>query len=139
MHSRACQVAREGFLAVSAKPMNDKTLELVAERFRLLGDPLRLRLLQTLERREMAVADLVAATGASQANVSKHLQLLLRGGLVRRRREGLFVFYSVGDARVFEMCDVVCGSLAEHLARELSSFEGNAAPGRTPRTARRRR
>ena len=42
--------------------------------------------------------------------------------MVKRRREGLFVFYSVSDARVFEMCDVVCGSLAEHLARELSSF-----------------
>ena len=43
------------------KPLNDKTLELVAERFRLLGDPVRLRLLQTLGRSEMAVADLCRA------------------------------------------------------------------------------
>jgi ArsR family transcriptional regulator len=136
MNLSGCQAGREGIWNVSVKPLNDKTLELVAERFRLLGDPLRLRLLQTLERREMAVAGLVAATGASQANVSKHLQLLLRGGLVKRRREGLFVFYSVGDDKVFEICDVVCGSLAEHLARELSSFGEAAAPPRARPTRR---
>lgn len=110
-----------------SKPLNDKTLELVAERFRLLGDPLRLRLLQTLERGEMSVADLVAATGASQANVSKHLQLMLRGGVVQRRREGLFVYYRVSDARVFQLCDVVCGSLADHLLRELSLLGGTGS------------
>ena len=112
-----------------ANPLNEKTLQLIAERFRLLGDPVRLRLLQTLEQREMSVADLVAATGAAQANVSKHLQLLLRGGLVQRRREGLFVFYSVTDPRVFELCDVVCGSLTDHLTRELSQLgERTASP-----------
>jgi ArsR family transcriptional regulator len=115
---------------MSSKMLNDKTLELVAERFRLLGDPVRLRLLQTLEGREMAVADIVAATGASQANVSKHLQLMLRGGVVQRRREGLFVYYSVNDPRVFQLCDVVCGSLADHLTRELSQLtEAAAAAG----------
>jgi DNA-binding transcriptional ArsR family regulator len=107
---------------MSFKPLSEKTLELVAERFRLLGDPLRLRLLQSLERGERSVADLVAATGATQANVSKHLQLMLRGGVVQRRREGLFVYYSIRDARVFELCALVCGSLTDHLARELSSF-----------------
>ena len=126
------------------KPLNDKTLELVAERFRLLGDPVRLRLLQTLEQGEMSVADLVAATGASQANVSKHLQLMLRGGLVQRRREGLFVFYSVSDPRVFELCDVVCGSLTAHLTRELAQLAertpagGVPGPGRQPQRRVRR-
>jgi DNA-binding transcriptional ArsR family regulator len=111
--------------------LNEKTLELVAERFRLLGDPLRLRLLQTLQRGERSVADLVAATGATQANVSKHLQLMLRGGVVQRRREGLFVYYSIRDARVFELCGLVCGSLTDHFSRELSSFaETPSAPAR---------
>ena len=119
-------------------PLNEKTLELVAERFRLLGDPLRLRLLQTLERGEMSVADLVAATGATQANVSKHLQLMLRGGVVQRRREGLFVFYAIRDPRVFQLCDMVCGSLADHFTRELSSLPGAApAAGTRPAGARR--
>ena len=114
---------------MSGKPLNEKTLELVAERFRLLGDPLRLRLLQMLEGGEMSVADLVAASGASQANVSKHLQLMLRGGVVQRRREGLFVFYTVRDPRVFQLCDVVCGSLAEHLTQELSLLTEAPAGG----------
>jgi len=118
-------------------PLNEKTLELVAERFRLLGDPVRLRLLQTLEQGEMSVADLVAATGATQANVSKHLQLMLRGGVVQRRREGLFVFYAIRDPRVFQLCDMVCGSLADHFTRELSSLPG-AAPAAGNRTGTRR-
>ena len=109
---------------MAGKVLNDKTLELIAERFRLLGDPVRLRLLQNLETGEMSVADLVVATGAAQASVSKHLQLLLRGGLVHRRRRGMFVFYSVADDRVFELCDVVCGSLTAYLARELEHLGG---------------
>jgi DNA-binding transcriptional ArsR family regulator len=113
--------------------MSDKTLELVAERFRVLGDRVRLRLLQALESGEQSVADLAAATGAGQANVSKHLQLMLRAGVVQRRREGLFVFYSVRDPRVFQLCDVVCGSLAEHFTRELSELAG----GESSRSARR--
>lgn len=111
---------------MAGKVLNDKTLELIAERFRLLGDPVRLRLLQTLEAGEMSVADLVSATGAAQASVSKHLQLLLRGGLVQRRRQGMFVHYSVSDDRVFELCDVVCGSLTAYLSRELEQLGGRA-------------
>lgn len=111
-----------------SKVLSEKTLELVAERFRVLGDPVRLRLLQALEPGEKSVADLVEETGAGQANVSKHLQLMLRAGVVQRRREGLFVYYSIRDARVFQLCDVVCGSLAEHFAKELAEL---------PRTARR--
>ncbi len=104
--------------------LNDKTLELIAERFRLLGDPVRLRLLQSLEGGERSVADLVAVTGAQQASVSKHLQLLLRGGLVERRRQGMFVYYSVADDRVFELCNVVCGSLTAYLEKELEHLAG---------------
>ena len=123
---------------MASKPLSDKTMELVAERFRVLGDPVRLRLLQALEPGEKSVAELVEATGASQANVSKHLQLLLRAGVVERRREGLFVYYSIRDARVFQLCDVVCGSLAEHYARELSELPATPAT-RTKRARRPRR
>jgi DNA-binding transcriptional ArsR family regulator len=111
---------------VAGKTLNDKTLELVAERFRLLGDPVRLRLLHALGDGERSVADLVATTGIAQASASKHLQLLLRGGLVQRRRQGMYVHYRVADARVFELCDVVCGSLAAYLARELEHLGGHS-------------
>lgn len=112
--------------------MNDKTLEMVAERFRVLGDPLRLRLLNALSERERSVTELVAETGASQANVSKHLSVLLQGGLIDRRKEGLFVFYSCSDPKVFQICDVVCGSLRERLARDLSQLQEGRRRRRPP-------
>jgi DNA-binding transcriptional ArsR family regulator len=113
------------------KHMTDSTLALVAERFRLLGDPFRLRLLQTLAEGERSVSELVERTGAAQANVSKQLQMLLKAGLVDRRKEGLRVFYSIADPNVFRLCDVVCGSITEKLSRELSSLQGST---RNPRT-----
>lgn len=103
-----------------AKPMNEKTLALIAERFKVLADPVRLRLLHTMADREVTVTELVLATGSAQANVSKQLQILLRAGLVSRRREGLHAHYAVADQSVFKICDVVCGSLTDHLRRELS-------------------
>lgn len=103
--------------------MSEKSLEMVAERFRILGDPQRLRLLSALSGGERSVADLVESTGTGQANVSKHLGVLLRGGLVRRRKDGLRVFYEAADKSVYQICDVVCGSLKDHLARELSQLE----------------
>lgn len=105
------------------KPLKEETLELVAERFRLLGDPLRLHLLQTLAAGELSVAQLVDTTATTQANVSKHLQLLLRAGLVRRRKDGLHSYYSIADPSVFPLCDLVCGSLSAHLSGQLAAFE----------------
>jgi DNA-binding transcriptional ArsR family regulator len=112
--------------------MNDKTLEMVAERFRILGDPLRLRLLNALSERERSVSELVEEMGASQANVSKHLAVLLQGGLIERRKEGLHVFYACPDPKVYQICDVVCGSLRERLARDLSHLQEERRPRRAP-------
>jgi DNA-binding transcriptional ArsR family regulator len=117
---RTLSTPEEGEMKKPLKTMNEKTLSLIAERFRILADPVRLRLLHTLGNGEMPVTELVRSTGAAQANVSKHLQLLLRAGLVTRRKEGLHVYYAVADPSVFQICDVVCGSLADHLRRELS-------------------
>ena len=117
--------------------MNSKTLQMVADRFRVLGDPLRLRLLLALSEGERTVGELTAETGASQANVSKHLSVLLTAGLVSRRKEGLFVHYACADPRVFEICDVVCGSLRDRLKGEL--VELGEAPRRRPAPAARRR
>lgn len=102
--------------------MNERTLEMVAERFRVLGDPLRLRLLQALSSGELSVSEMVTLTETSQANVSKHLGMLLRAGLIRRRKDGLKVYYAPADPSVFKICDLVCGSLQDRLARELSDL-----------------
>ncbi len=112
--------------------MNERTLEMVAERFRVLGDPLRLRLLQALGTGELSVSELVQLTETSQANVSKHLGTMLRAGLIRRRKEGLKAFYAPADPSVFKICDLVCGSLQDRLTQELSDLAGEA-PARAGR------
>jgi len=112
-----------------SKLLKEETLDLVAERFRLLGDPLRLRLLQTLADGEHSVAELVDTTSTTQANVSKHLQLLLRAGLVRRRKEGLHSYYSIADPSVFQLCDLVCGSIGAHLNVQLAALPSTGHQG----------
>ena len=93
-------------------------LELIAERFKALAEPARLQLLQCLRGGEKTVGELVEDTGLGQANVSKHLQQLHGFGFVRRRKEGLFVYYAIADMSVFRLCDVMCGRLeAETKAR----------------------
>lgn len=95
--------------------MTPEVLELVAVRFKLLSDSARLRILNCLRSGEMTVSDLVEGTGLGQANVSKHLQLLHANGFVHRRKEGLFVFYSLADESVFKLCDMMCGRLEAEL------------------------
>jgi ArsR family transcriptional regulator len=91
--------------------LTPQSIDLVAERFRTLGEPMRLRLLEALRAGERSVGDLVELTGGGQANVSKHLQILLAGGLVIRRKAGTTVLYQLADATVFKLCDIVCGSV----------------------------
>lgn len=94
-------------------------LEQVAARFKVLAEPMRLRLLQALRPGEQTVSALVKVMGASQANLSKHLAVLHRDGLVTRRREGLNVYYRIAEPSVFRLCDLVCGRIerrAEHQA-----------------------
>jgi ArsR family transcriptional regulator len=106
-----------------ANPLQNNNLELIAERFRVLSDPLRLRLLHTLADAEHTVSELVEASGATQANVSKHLQLLRRAGLVNRRKEGLHAYYSVADPSIFELCDLVCGRMEEQYRASADSLQ----------------
>jgi DNA-binding transcriptional ArsR family regulator len=103
-------------------PLTETTLELVARRFRTLGEPFRLRILQHLEHGEHTVNELVDSLEASQSNVSKHLQLLYEAGLVTRRREGNSILYSIGDPIVFELCRLVCRSEAEKSRRDLKEL-----------------
>ncbi len=104
------------------KPLSATALVLVAARFKLLGEPARLSLLNALMQREMNVNELVDATGFSQANVSKHLGQLADAGYVRRRKEGLFTVYSIADDSVFQLCDLMCGSIARKLGTDLKAI-----------------
>lgn len=91
--------------------MTPEVLGLVAERFRALAEPARLELLNLLRSGEQSVGELVDATGMGQANVSKHLQLLHSLGFVSRRKDGLFVYYTLADKSVFQLCDLMCKRL----------------------------
>ncbi len=86
-------------------------LELIAERFRALGEPARLLILHALERGERSVSELAAATRLSQGNLSKHLKQLHALGFLKRRRAGAFVNYSLADAHVLALCEIMCDRL----------------------------
>lgn len=89
-------------------------LERAARRFKLLGEPTRLLLLNQLHvHGEMTVQELVEATGQQQANVSKHLGLMAREGLVQRRQDGLYAIYSIADPTLSALCMLVCGQLQQ--------------------------
>lgn len=91
--------------------MPDELTTLVAERFKALADPARIRLLSALRDGERSVGDLVDETGLAQANVSKHLARLHHLGFVSRRREGLFILYKLADKDVLRLCDLMCGRI----------------------------
>ena len=107
---------------VNVKKMTPEAIELVAERFKVLSEPLRLRILQTLQEGEKSVGDLTLRTGASQPNMSKHLKMLQVSGIVHREQRGNTVYYSIADESIFQLCDVVCGSLGEHLRTQARLF-----------------
>jgi DNA-binding transcriptional ArsR family regulator len=96
-------------------PLPTPLVELIAGRFKVLGEPTRIRLLDALRDGEANVSDLQKATGASQQNVSQHLGVLLREGIVGRRKLGNFSVYSIADRAVFSLCDEVCGGLRRQL------------------------
>jgi len=85
------------------------TIGIVAERFKALGEPARLAILQALRGGERCVSDLERATGLNQANLSRHLQLLSANGLVVRRKEGLYVYYALADRNVLKIFEIMCG------------------------------
>lgn len=103
--------------------LSGRTLEMVARRFRSLGEPFRLRILQSLSKSEKTVTELVEDLDANQPNVSKHLNLLLEGGLVARRKQGTSSIYSVADPLIFTLCDLVCKSVTAKTKEELAGLE----------------
>jgi len=94
-----------------AAPMPPALLDAVAERFKVLAEPARLRILERLRHGRLHVNALVEATGLQQANLSRHLQTLHSHGFVRRAREGTFVYYTIADPQVFALCDLMCGQV----------------------------
>ena len=96
---------------LAKRNLSDEALSLIAARFKVLSEPLRLKLIIALESGEKNVTELVRATGKLQANVSRQLQLLVEAGILGRQRQGACVYYHIADPAIFELCRHVCGSL----------------------------
>ena len=103
-------------------PLTGDALELVARRFAVLAEPMRLRLIQALFAGEKNVNALVEETGGTQANISRHLQTLTQAHILSRRKEGLQVFYAIADPSIYKLCELVCGSLEKQLAKQVGAF-----------------
>ena len=101
------------------KELSPEALEMIAERFKMFSEPMRLRLLYAMMDGEKKVSELVEETGGLQANVSKHLGMLLDAGIVARRKQGLNAYYSIADRTTYELCDLVCNSLEHRLSESL--------------------
>ncbi len=102
--------------------MSAEALSLVAGRFKVLAEPLRLQILQVLEVGESSVTAITNAVRSTQPNVSKHLKILQDEGLVAKRSEGNSVFYRIADESVFALCELVCGSLKEKFTERSVMF-----------------
>jgi DNA-binding transcriptional ArsR family regulator len=112
---------------VPPQPLPPELVDLIARRFRVIGEPMRIRLLDRLREGEASVNELTDALGASQQNVSKHLTVLADAGILGRRKHGNHVYYRIVDQSVFALCDEVCGSVHQQL-RELGALiEGRTA------------
>jgi len=98
-------------IATTPHTLTDEVVELIARRFRVLGDPTRIKLLNRLRSGEAGVHELCALVGSTQQNVSKHLAVLADAGIVARRREGNATRYRVVDEGVFRLCEDVCGEM----------------------------
>jgi DNA-binding transcriptional ArsR family regulator len=97
-------------------PVPDLLAELIARRFKVLSEPMRIKLLDRLRDGGATVHELTDALGASQQNVSKHLGVLLEAGMVSRTKDGTSSRYAIADPEVFTLCEHVCGGIRRQAA-----------------------
>lgn len=114
-------------------PLSERARELIAARFRALGEPMRLKILERLFRCPASVGEILEAIGGTQANVSKHLAVLHAGGLVRRRRHGLKTVYSIGDPTLERICTIVCDAVTREAHDEARAVSVSQPPRRRAR------
>jgi DNA-binding transcriptional ArsR family regulator len=104
------------------KNLSIEALELIANRFKILSEPIRLRILHELQDGEKSVTELTEAVETSQPNVSKHLKILQDAGVVKRNQQGNTVYYSIADPNIFSLCEMVCSSLETRLRNQAEIF-----------------
>jgi DNA-binding transcriptional ArsR family regulator len=125
---KAARIATVTAPAAAANGGLDQVFAVVARYFGMLSEPTRLKILHTICQDEQSVTAIVAATGATQTNVSRHLALMLAAGVVSRRRAGNVAYYRVAEQEVVNVCRTVCMQIASRiddqkpLKRDLRQF-----------------
>jgi DNA-binding transcriptional ArsR family regulator len=112
------------------KGLPPEALQEVAAYFQTLSEPTRLQILNFLREGERNVGELAQLCGYTAANVSRHLSMLTKHGLVARENRGTSVYYRIADESIYALCDLVCGNIArqfERTARERKAFVRTAA------------
>lgn len=104
------------------KQISDQLLDRISERLKAMGNPVRLRILHALEQGELPVHEILVQVGGSQANISKHLNVLRAADLLSRRRDGNSIYYGIRDEAVLGICRTVCDSLLDRAHEELESI-----------------
>ena len=125
-------LARLGYATGVEVPLSERTRELMALRFRALGEPTRLKILERLFRSPASVGEILDAVGGTQANVSKHLAVLKSGRLVAGRKAGNRTVYSISDPALQRICAVVCEAVGRDARDEAKAV--SAAPSRRRRS-----
>lgn len=131
--------ARNTGEGMDPRGMSEEALALVAARFRALGEPSRLKLVRAVMDGEKAAGALAGEAGLGQANASRHLQVLVDAGLLRRRKDGLQVFYGLADPALPALCKVVCAMVwrgHERVAEALGAVGGQESPSQRAKRAR---
>jgi len=108
--------------------MSTPLYQLKAEFFKTLGHPARIRVLELLGQREHAVSELLPVVGVEATNLSQHLAVLRRAGLVVTRKDGAAVYYSLTSPRVAELLAVARGILTEVLSEQMGLLADLRAP-----------
>lgn len=93
----------------------DPVFNRVAAYFALLAEPMRLKIMHTVCLDEKSVGQIVEATGATQTNVSRHLNRMHAAGVLKRRKDGSQVYYQVADPTLTEMCRTACVRIAAEI------------------------
>jgi len=117
-------VATENTESVSNHAMPPEALDLVAARFRAMGEPIRLRILQALQAGELSVTALTRTVGSTQPNVSKHLRVLQEVALVGRRPVGTTAYYFIAEPMIFDLCRMLCSAMREQLETQVGVLRG---------------
>jgi DNA-binding transcriptional ArsR family regulator len=93
----------------------DHAFDAVAAYFSVLSEPTRLRIMHAICEQEKTVSQIVEELGATQTNISRHLNMMHRSGVLARRKEGNQVYYRAADAEMVEICRSVCSRIAAQL------------------------